>query len=96
MQQATADEAAQGWLDSHPVSAELLRRNVVSTRFGVQQKNKIRPIDNFKSSCVNSACGVTEKVSMDTIDEIVNLCIFWLQNHRPTNDSERLGPHVGS
>ena len=85
----TQEECSKGWL-SFCHRASLSSSSVVSTRFGVQQKNKVRPIDNFKSSFVNSACGVREKVAMDGIDEIISTCLHWLRHKRPRHHDDRI------
>ena len=86
---STQEECSKGWL-SFCNRASLSSSSVVSTRFGVQQNNKVRPIDNFRSSFVNSACGVREKVAMDGIDEIVSACLHWLRHKRPRHHDDRI------
>ena len=86
---STQEECSKGWL-SFCDRASLSSSSVVSTRFGVHQKNKVRPIDNFRSSFVNSACGVREKVAMDGVDEIVSACLHWLRNKRPRHPNDRI------
>ena len=85
----TREEQASGWL-SFCSREDLSALAVVSPRFGVFQKNKVRPIDNFKASLVNSACGVQEKVQMDGIDEIVEACLSWLRFRLPGSPPERI------
>ena len=85
----TKEEAAKGWLTFRQNNS-LSRGSVVSSRFGVRQKNKIRPIDNFRSSMVNSACGVREKVTMDGVDEIVSVCLHWLRRRKPVHPDVRV------
>ena len=85
----TNEEAAKGWLTFRPDNS-LSPGCVVSSRFGVRQKNKVRPIDNFRSSMVNSACGVREKVAMDGVDEIVSVCLHWLQKGKPVHPDVRV------
>ena len=63
---ATIAERDQGWLSQRP---PIFPGRVVSVRFGVEQKNKIRPIDNFKGSKINAACGAQEKVQIDGVDQ---------------------------
>ena len=46
---STKEEFQKGWL-SFCDRASLPSATVVSTRFGVRQKNKIRPIDNFSTA----------------------------------------------
>ena len=86
---STQEESAKGWL-SFCDRASLSASSVVSARFGAQQTNKIRPIDNFRSSFVNSACGVREKVAMDGVDEIVSACLHWLKAKRPRRPNDRV------
>ena len=56
---------------------------MISPRFGLQQKNKLRPIDNFTASHVNSATGLEEKFHVDSIDEICAMVKTWLQRGPP-------------
>ena len=85
----TLQEDANGWL-SLCGREELMRFSVVSPRFGVLQKQKVRPIDNLKASFVNAACGVQEKVQLDGIDEIVEACLSWLRFRLPSSTSDRI------
>eukprot|EP00435_Cladocopium_sp_Y103_P057060 s2477_g19.t1 len=81
--QATLDEVAEGFL-SGPLSVqELGKESVVSPRFGLQQKQKLRPIDNFSSSHVNSATGLQERFVVDTVDEICAMIKTWMQQGGP-------------
>ena len=41
-------------------------------RFGLQQKKKVRVIDNFKTSGVNATCGMPEKQKLYGLDFIAN------------------------
>ena len=63
---------------------------MVSTRFGVVQKNKIRPIDNFRASHVNAACGTSEKVLVDGPDLIAQACLQLLAQTAPSKGKDRL------
>ena len=63
---------------------------VVSVRFGVEQKNKIRPIDNFKGSLINAACGTQEKVQIDAVDQIVQAALAYLSHGAPQTPQDRL------
>ena len=86
---ATLQESENGWLTFRP-DQTIQSGCIVSSRFGVKQKNKVRPIDNFRSSLVNSTCGVREKVAMDGVDEIVSLCLHWLRRKRPVDPDVRV------
>ena len=85
---ATMKESENGWLTFRP-DQTVARGSIVSLRFGVKQKNKVRPIDNFRSSLVNSARGVREKGAMDGVDEIVCLCLHWLRRKKPVHPDVR-------
>lgn len=75
---ATLKEVDKGFLvgpldpNSLPPSATLTRR------FGVKQKSKTRPIDDYKASFVNSSVSQTETATVHTIDHIASLiaCIL--------------------
>ena len=86
----TQDEVANGWLRMHPVHPASHPQPVVSTRFGVIQKNKIRPIDNFRASHVNAACGTSEKVLVDGPDLIAQACLQLLVRAAPSTGKDRL------
>ena len=88
--QATQDEVANGWLRMQPVQPAPHPQPVVSTRFGVVQKNKIRPIDNFRASHVNAACGTSEKVLVDGPDLIAQACLKLLALAAPSKGKDRL------
>ena len=53
--QATFEEHEKGWIKLLPPGASPPPGVIVSPRFGVNQKGKVRPIDNFSSSRVNEA-----------------------------------------
>lgn len=46
----------------------------LTRRFGVMQKDKVRPIDDYKASLVNSAVTQVEVVTLHGIDHIACLC----------------------
>jgi hypothetical protein len=70
----TQRELAMGWLTGplalSEVSAAVGSEDwVVSRRFGIQQSGKVRVIDDFSESGVNSTSTVLEKVSLDSVDD---------------------------
>ena len=80
---ATTEEVSAGYLTG-PVDPKLVPKDaVISPRFGIVQKGKLRPIDNFSASNVNSATGLSEKFQVESIDEICAILKTWLQL-RPT------------
>ena len=84
--QATQEEVANGWIRLQSVQPAPHPQPVVSTRFGVVQKNKIRPIDNFRASHVNAACGT----SVDGPDLIAQACLQLLAKTAPSKGKDRL------
>ena len=83
----TRAEAEQGWLHLPDAPAP---DTLVSVRFGVLQKEKVRPIDNFHGSFVNAACGVSEKVEVDSVDRILEAILACLSARLPTTPGTRL------
>ena len=54
-------------------------------RFGLQQKKKVRVIDNFKTSGINSTCGVVEKPKLYGLDFLATTLVRALSLHGGTN-----------
>ena len=65
----TLQEVENGWLEveENPNFDD----HFIAKRFPVQQKEKIRLIDDFSICGVNSSFGLTEKFRVNSIDEIV-------------------------
>eukprot|EP00438_Fugacium_kawagutii_P007317 Skav235711 [mRNA] locus=scaffold280:474141:480364:- [translate_table: standard] len=53
--------------------------SLLTKRFPVRQKNKIRPIDDYKANMVNQSVTQTEGVSTHTIDHIASMVACWLK-----------------
>ena len=75
-----------------------LAGTTITGRFGVQQKSKTRPIDDYKASFVNSSVTQTETASVHTVDHIAALisCVMrtWQIKHLPLSDEAfRLDSH---
>ena len=77
------DEVNDGFLDGPYRPCDLPTGCVVSPRFGLQQKNKLRPIDNFSASQVNGATGLKDKFVVDAVDEICAMIKAWIQRAEP-------------
>ena len=77
--EATLEEVADGFLEGPFSKSDLGPKSVVSPRFGLQQKAKLRPIDNFSASQVNSATGLQDKFVVDSVDEICAIIKTWMQ-----------------
>ena len=65
----TCAESDKGWL-SKECEADL-SRNFVAKRFPIRQGEKLRLIDDFSVCGVNGAFAMTEKLRVDSIDEIM-------------------------
>ena len=66
---ATMEEVQLGFMKG-PFSPSSLPEGVlVSPRFGLKQKNKLRPIDDLSISGVNMSTSLPERLKVDAIDE---------------------------
>lgn len=80
----TQKEVAKGFLvgpldpDKLPAGASLTRR------FGVRQKNKTRPIDDYKASFVNASVSQSETATVHSVDHIASMIAYLLRmsDHR--------------
>lgn len=77
--QETMQEVDNGWLAEGP--SPDLDHHFIAKRFPIQQKDKTRLIDDFSICGVNSAFGMTEKLRVDAIDEIVAGISVLLDSH---------------
>ena len=77
---ATLDEVNAGFLSGPYSKGELPPGAIASPRFGLMQKSKLRPIDNFSASQINNATGLQDKLQVDTIDEICAMVKCWAQH----------------
>eukprot|EP00971_Amphidinium_carterae_P149546 2965207-Amphidinium_carterae.1 len=71
------EEVKRGWIEGPFTLAELQSRFpdgfVVSRRFGLKQREKVRLIDDMTESGVNSTFSSFNKVALGSVDEIVAL-----------------------
>jgi len=76
---ATLEEVDKGWIEG-PVSTDQLPDDaVVSRRFGIRQSDKVRVIDDFSESLVNSTVGSYEKIDLMAVDETASLMIRFMK-----------------
>ena len=81
--EATLDEVSRGWL-AGPIPEEDLKPNsLVTRRFGVLQNNKIRPIDNYLESGLNSTASASDTITLHSAD-----CIAAGLSHRLQHDNK--------
>ena len=60
-------------------------------RFGLQQKKKVRVIDNFKTSGVNATCGMMEKPKLFGLDFLATTIVRLLSMVGPDTGAELMG-----
>eukprot|EP00438_Fugacium_kawagutii_P031568 Skav201075 [mRNA] locus=scaffold5595:979:2202:- [translate_table: standard] len=64
--------------------------SLLTKRFPVRQKNKIRPIDDYKANMVNQSVTQTEGVTIHTIDHIASMVSYWLRASSSLNGRAEL------
>ena len=87
--QQTLEEVEAGWLEGPLPPDEIDPSEPISRRFGIRQGAKIRPIDDFSASGVNSAASACESPALHTIDVLAALLSDWFVKAKSTEtDSE--------
>ena len=69
----TEEEVSEGWLK--PCKTINLKEHFVAKRFPLEQREKIRLIDDFTICWVNGTFGMCERLRVETIDEMV-VCLL--------------------
>ena len=77
---ATMKEVEKGFLQGPIGKEDLPNVSTLAKRFPVKQKNKVRPIDDYKASLVNFAVTQNEGVTIHTIDHIASMISFWMRS----------------
>ena len=77
---ATMKEVEKGFIQGPLDKDELPPGSTLTKRFPVKQKNKVRPIDDYKASLVNFAVTQIEGVTIHAIDHIASMLAFWMRN----------------
>ena len=73
---AAMKEVEKGFIKGPINKEELPAGSTLTKRFPVKQKNKVRPIDDYKASLVNFAVTQNEGVTIHTIDHIASMLAF--------------------
>ena len=73
---ATLKEVEKGFIKGPISREELPAGSTLTNRFPVKQKNKVRPIDDYKASLANVAVTQSEGVTIHTIDHIASMITF--------------------
>ena len=94
----TCEEAEKGWLRAPLSQVELapLGSWVPSRRFGIRQGGKLRAIDDYTVSRVNSALSTSECIDPDDVDQIVANCRLHADAFvLPPGDRSNVSPFKG-
>ena len=76
--QETVAEVDKGWLAE---CGEVdMKRQFIAKRFPIQQKNKMRLIDDFSVCGVNSTVGLPEKLRVESVDQIVAILLAMMRS----------------
>ena len=78
--EATVKEGEKGFIEGPVEKESLPAGSTLTKRFPVKQKNKVRPIDDYKASLVNYAVTQTEGVTIHTIDHIAAMTAWWMRS----------------
>ncbi|CAE7235623.1 unnamed protein product [Symbiodinium sp. CCMP2592] len=94
---ATHKELERGFVEGPIALSDVPSNASLTHRFGVRQGEsedgpKIRPIDNYLSSQVNSAVSQNEQISVHTIDIVAGLLGCWLNEWFLSGRSEHAAP----
>ena len=76
------EELDKGWVSGPLDPQELEPGSVISPRFPIRQGEKVRAIDDFSFSGVNSCFGTTEKIELQGVDDILSLIGSMLRSGR--------------
>ena len=76
----TLKEVEKGFIQGPINKDELPAGSTLTKCFPVKQKNKVRPIDDYKASLVNFAVAQNEGVTIHTIDHIASMIAFWTKS----------------
>ena len=76
----TLKEVEKGFIQGPINKEELPAGSTLTKRFPVKQKNKVRPIDDYKASLANFAVAQNEGVTIHAIDHIASMIAFWMRS----------------
>lgn len=80
--EATIKEVKKGFLEGPIQVEDLLGDASLTKRIPVQQKNKVRPLDDYKANMVNRSVTQTEGATVQTIDHVAAMVGYWLKVSR--------------
>jgi ribonuclease HI len=77
--EATSEEVGKGFLVGPVDIGSLPPGATLTRRFGVKQKSKTRPIDDYKASFVNASVSQSETATVHTVDHVASLIACFLR-----------------
>ena len=86
----TCLEVAKGWAVGPLDWDSLPERSVISRRFGLQQGEKLRLIDDFSCSGVNDSCTVQHKVDLHMVDTFASFLRSFFKGCQAKSVSSKL------
>ena len=86
----TCAEVEKGWAIGPLEWDSLPQGSVISRRFGIQQGEKLRLIDDFSISGVNDSCTVQHKVDLHMVDTFAALLRSFFRGCQAKNMSSKL------
>ena len=87
----TQKELAEGWMEIDPCDGE---GAAWAMRFGLQQKDKIRVIDDFSIAGVNQTTGLHERLKIFGIDDIAAMLAYSLDSCQQSNHPQLVGKTI--
>ena len=90
LMEATLKEVQKGFLVGPISPQDMPEGSLLTKRFPVQQKNKVRPIDDYKANMVNQSVIQTEGVTVHTLDHISSMTACWLRKCEGKKSRRRL------
>ena len=76
----TLEEVSEGWLSGPLDPKDVGIDEPISRRFGLKQRDKVRPIDDFSASGVNDTVTSWESPMLHTVDVISSVIVAWFQS----------------
>lgn len=86
----TMEEVSHGWLQGPMEFEQVPLEAPITRRFGLSQKDKLRLIDDFSESNINSAVSVFESPVLHTVDTAAAMICSWMTAAAVSNTDSSL------
>ena len=86
----TMEEVGNGWLQGPMEFEQVPLEAPITRRFGLSQKDKLRLIDDFSESNINSAVSVFESPVLHTVDTAAAMICSWMTAAAVSNTDSSL------